>query len=570
MGIDIIVPKAGLTMTEATVATWLVSEGDHVEKDQVIADLMTEKMTVEVLAPEDGIISSIVVQETEEVQVGATLATLNTKSENNKDQDNVNRKEITKVPQSEVSSTNNVSDFSNYDVAIIGSGPGGYVAAIRIAQLGGKAIVIERNELGGVCLNSGCIPTKTLLKGAELSKLHKLSKEYGIFYSPPKIDYSKLIERKDLIVEQLKEGIAHLLKKNKVTILKGTGRVIAPHKVEVTNNDGEIESIICEHIILATGSEVQFPPIPGLVEAKPMTNKEALLRQQLPESIAIIGGGAIGCEFAGIYAPLGVKVVLIESEKEVLPGTDKDIAQFLRKSLEKDGVEFLNSSRVQEIKVENDNKILLLEQNQVLQEIVVKEILVATGRKANLDYLQHLGLEVNDGKVKLDEYLRTSEPSIFAIGDLTGVENLAHVASAQGIVAAENCMGYESKMNYQFIPRCIYTSPEIASVGLSESEAKEKGLEFQTGKHYFNANGRALTNGKAEGFIKVLRGKKYNEILGVHIVGSNASELISEAVLALNLEATTEELIATIHPHPTLSEGLLEATLDSMGKGIHV
>ena len=243
---------------------------------------------------------------------------------------------------------------------------------------------------------------------------------------------------------------------------------------------------------------------------------------------------------------------------------------YLRKSLEKDGVKFLTSSLVKDIKVEKDNKKLFIEKSQNNLEIIVEEVLVATGRTASLNNLTDIGLEVVDGKVKLDEYLRTSEQSIFAIGDLTGIENLAHVASAQGIIAAENCMGQKNKINYQYIPRCIYTSPEIASVGLTEKEAKEKGVDFQTGKHFFNANGRALTNGNTDGFIKVIRGKKYNEILGVHIVGSNASELISEAGLALNLEAITEEIISTIHPHPTLSEGLVEATLDSMDKGIHV
>ena len=327
MVINIIVPKAGLTMTEAAVATWAVSEGDYVEKGQVIVDLMTEKMTVEVVAPEEGTIASIIVQVDEEVKVGEIIATLipinkETLSEEIDDVQKPNEKEKSNI---------NESALRSCDVAVIGGGPGGYVAAIRVAQLGGKVILIERNELGGVCLNSGCIPTKTLLKGVELSRLHEISKEYGIFYNPPNIDFSKLIERKDAVVRKLQEGIAHLLKKNNVTVVKGTGKVIAPHKIEVTKKNGEVESINSKNIILATGSEARLPEIPGLTEAKPMTNKEALVQKKLPESIAIIGGGAIGCEFAGIYAPLGVKVILIESENEILQGTDHDISQLLKK-----------------------------------------------------------------------------------------------------------------------------------------------------------------------------------------------------------------------------------------------
>jgi dihydrolipoamide dehydrogenase len=566
MKMDIIVPKAGLTMTEATVTAWLVAEGQEVNKNDTIAELMTEKMTVEVEAPESGVIQRIIKQEGEEVLVGETLATLLPANVQIDIKENIalpSANEVLKNPLNKTASP-------SYDAAVIGGGPGGYVAAIRIAQLGGKVVLIERNELGGVCLNAGCIPTKTLLKGAELTKIHNLSAEFGVFYPPPTIDFSKLMEKKEALIQQLQKGISHLLKKSKVTVLNGVGEVVSPNLVKVTKKNGEIETIDCKNIILATGSEAHIPNIPGLGNANPLTSKEALSMTELPESIAIIGAGAIGCEFAGIYAPLGVKVVLIESESEILPGADLDVAQFLNKSLKKDGVEILTSSQVKEMNEENGDKTLYIEHKDHYKQIVVKEILVATGRKARLETIKEIGLAEESGGVKVDESLRTSIPSIFAIGDLTGKENLAHVASAQGIIAAENCMGNQQKMNYQSIPRCIYTSPEIASVGITEKEANTKNLDYQTGKYYFNGNGRALANGKAEGFIKVIRDKKYNQILGIHIVGPNASELISEGVLAVNLEATPEEIAATIHPHPTLSEGLLEAALASMGKGIHV
>jgi dihydrolipoamide dehydrogenase len=566
MNMDIIVPKAGLTMTEATITTWLVAEGDKVNKNDTIAELMTEKMTVEVEAPESGMIVSILKHEGEEVLVGETLATLlTTQSESQQNEGNT-------LPAANevVKSSSNETALPSYDAVVIGGGPGGYVAAIRIAQLGGRVVLIERNELGGVCLNEGCIPTKTLLKGAELTKLHSLSSEYGVYYPSPTIDFSKLLQKKEAVIGHLQNGVSHLLKKNKITVINGVGEVVSPNKVNVTRNNGEIESITTKSIILATGSETHIPNIPGLRDANPLTSKEALSLGELPESIAIIGAGAIGCEFAGIYAPFGVKVVLIESANEILPGADADVSQFLKKSLIKDGVEIITSSQVKEIKVENGEKTLYIEHQDHYKEIVVNEILVATGRKARIESLKEVGLVVENDGVKVNEYLRTNIPSIFAIGDITGKENLAHVASAQGVVAAENCMGSQKEMKYDAIPRCIYTSPEIASVGLTEKEATDRNLDYQIGKYHFNGNGRAITNGKTEGFIKVIRDKKYNQILGIHIVGPNASELISEGVLAVNLEATPEEIASTIHPHPTLSEGLLEAALASMGKGIHV
>ncbi|MFE4523757.1 dihydrolipoyl dehydrogenase [Cytobacillus firmus] len=566
MKIDIIVPKAGLTMTEASVATWLVVEGEEVKKEDTIAELMTEKMTVEVVAPENGIIGSILKQEDEEVKVGETLATLITTHEELGDYKE-NKLPFAKV---ERTSHHNKSGSEPYDAAVIGGGPGGYVSAIRIAQLGGKVILIERDDLGGTCLNSGCIPTKTLLKGAELTKLHHISKEFGVNYNSPTVDFSKLIEKKESIVGQLQKGIGHLLKKNHVTFINGIGEIVSPNKVKITKKNGELETIDCRNIILATGAEPHIPNIQGLKDANPLTSKEALSKKELPESIAIIGAGAIGCEFAGIYAPLGVEVVLIETEKDILPEFDSDVAQFLKKSLKKDGVNILTSSEVIEIRDKNGEKILYVKQEDHYTEIAVKDILVATGRKINSQKFVETGLELENAGIKVDENLRTSVPSIFAIGDVTGIENLAHVASAQGMVAAENCMGLRKQIDYQNIPRCIYTSPEIASVGLTEKSAKAKQMDFQIGKYYFNGNGRALSNGKAEGFIKVIRENKYNQILGIHIIGTNASELISEGVLALTLEATTEEIASTVHPHPTLSEGFLEAALASMEKGIHI
>lgn len=560
---NIIVPKAGLTMTEATVENWMVSEGDTVEKGEVIADLMTEKMTVEVEAPEAGKIGSLIVQEGQEVKVGETIAILLTDGNVS-----VNKERVEK-PKSGLDDNDVQVDKNAYDVAVIGSGPGGYVAAIRVAQLGGTVAIIEANELGGVCLNSGCMPTKTLLEGVEFIKAHNNAKEFGIYYEAPQIDYSQLLQKKENVVSQLQIGINQLLDKNKVTILRGTGTVISENEIEVKNNDQSKDVVTANNIIIATGSQASIPNIPGLLKADPLTNYEALERETLPESIAIVGGGAIGCEFAGIYSPLGVEVILIEQEDKILPEYDADISEYLHNKFEEDHIKILTSTQVREVNQVEKGKELVVFDGENTENIVVDEILVATGRQANIDSVSEVDVGEDSGNIQVDNQLRTSISSIFAIGDVTGKANLAHVASAQAIVAAENCMGEQSVINYDFIPKCIYTSPEIASVGLSEQEVINQNIDYSVGFYNFNSNGRALTSGNTEGFIKIIQEKKYNELLGVHIVGKGASELIAEGVLALNLEATTYEIISTIHAHPTRSEGMLEATLDSLGKSIH-
>jgi dihydrolipoamide dehydrogenase len=557
---EIIVPKAGLTMTEATVGEWLVSEGELVKKDQPILELMTEKITVEVNAPEDGILASIKKTEGDTVTVGECLAILELE---------VNTQDYLTVKTSAPKPAAETTNENSYDVAIIGGGPGGYVAAIRAAQLGGKVALIEKQNLGGTCLNVGCIPTKTLLRASELIKLTRSASVYGIFFDEPKVDYSRLMNHKEDVINKLQTGIVQLLKKNRIDVIQGKGKIVTPFKVEVHSSDNQLKSVTARNIIVATGSLPNLPGIPGLREADPMTSNEALSRTELPKSLAIIGAGAIGCEFASIYAPLGVEVTLIESASQILPGMDQDTAKYLSESLKRDGVKILVSTQVQEIQTERKTKILTVEFLHGREKIIAEDILVATGRKPNSDVLGEVGVRMEGSKITVDEQMRTSIPSIFAVGDVNGIEYLAHVASAQGLVAAEACMGIPSKMDYRTVSRCIYTSPEIASVGLNEREAKEQGYEFDIGKYHFESNARALTYGETMGFVKVLREKKYSQILGVHIIGQHASELIGEAMMAIHLEATTEEFALAIHPHPTLSEALLEAILASMDRGIH-
>ncbi|WP_126426310.1 dihydrolipoyl dehydrogenase [Brevibacillus marinus] len=572
MKIEITVPKAGLTMTEATVGKWFVREGERVRQHDVIAELVTEKITIEVNAPEAGTIATIFKQEGETVQIGERLAVIETDGS----VEVVGERE----PHLPVESNPAVGSHLTvetaamqqtvlYDAAIIGGGPAGYVAAIRASQLGGRVALIEQHNWGGTCLNIGCIPTKTLLRAAEFLKWPRTASRFGIFFDPPRTDFSQLMNYKEEVVRKLQNGIVQLLKKHDVDLLHGKGKVVAPHRVVVEAGDGERQTIEARNIIVATGSRPKLPEIPGLREAQPMTSNEALTRHELPNSIAILGGGAIGCEFAAIYAAWGAKVTVIESAGQILPGFDQELAKHLRQALQKENVQLLVSTQVEQVRTQGDQKILLAKTANGTEEILVEEILVATGRIPNAENLRELGVQQDGEQIQVDEQMRTSIPSIYAVGDVIGKEYLAHVASAQGIVAAEAIMGKPSKMDYRSIPRCIYTSPEIACVGLSESEAAAQGYDFQVGKYYFQANGRALTYGQAAGFAKVLREKRYGQILGVHIIGPNATDLISEAVLAMHLEATAEEFAMALHPHPTLSEALWEAVLSSMGRGIH-
>ncbi|KIL45399.1 dihydrolipoyl dehydrogenase [Jeotgalibacillus soli] len=559
---EIIVPKAGLTMTHATIDSWHVAEGDQVKKDQAILDLMTEKITVEVNSPDDGFIVSIQKREGETVTVGEVLAVFET---DQKKADSDHSSITNKRPTQEMTKSKNKNA---YDVAIIGGGPGGYVAAIRAAQLGGKVALIEKESMGGVCLNTGCIPTKTLLRASEILKLSRNASAYGIFFDQPRIDYGNLMNYKENTIKKLQKGIIHLLKKNKVESIQGIGIVISPTQIEIQQEEN-IFSIEAKNIIIATGSQPIIPNISGLRDIGPMTSNEALTREELPKSIAIIGAGAIGCEFAGIYAPFGVKVTLIESADQILPEADQDVAKCLSESLKKEGVRILVSSQVTHTKKENTKKILTVETDKGIEEILVDDILIATGRKPNIEGLLKFEVRMEGKNIWVDKQMRTSIPSLYAVGDVTGMEYLAHVASAQGMVAGENCMENPSAMDYRTVSRCIYTSPEIASVGLSEKQAKDQNYDFDIGKYYFESNGRALTYGETTGFVKVLREKKYGQILGVHIIGPNASELIGEAVMSIHLETTTEEFALAIHPHPTLSEAFFEAILSSMGRGIH-
>lgn len=457
-----------------------------------------------------------------------------------------------------------------YDIAIIGGGPGGYVAAIYAGKKKAKVCLIERDELGGTCLNRGCIPTKALIHSANIVSEIKQAKRFGIITRDVQIDWNTIQKNKETIVKTLTKGVENLLKANGVKTYKGTAKLLDKNTIEITYQTGQKETITAQKIILATGSSPVIIPIPGYDLPGVITSDEALSLEELPESMLIIGGGVIGIELGYIYNTMGVDITIVEMLPQILPRQDEEIQKELRKILERQGIKIYTSSKVKAIEKTEDKLITTFETQEGVKQITTDRILMAAGRKPNTEAVKDLNLDIQKTGITVDEYLRTNIQNIYAIGDVTGKSMLAHVASHQGITAAKNALGQNKKMDYKVIPGCIYTSPEVASVGLTEEEARQKYKDnIKIGRFPFIASGKALTLGERQGFVKIISDSKYNEILGVHILGPNATELAAEAALAIKLECTAEELADTIHAHPTLSEAVMEASFDLLGEPIH-
>ena len=454
-----------------------------------------------------------------------------------------------------------------YDIIVVGGGPGGYVAAIKAAQLGAKTALVEKEVVGGICLNHGCIPTKTFLKSAKVYKTLQHSNDYGVTSTGSiGFDWSKIVSRKDGVVKQLTGGVAFLLKKNGVDVYNGFGDIKSANEVVVNG-----ESLQTKNVIIATGASAIVPPIPGVEDAYKkgivVTSRELLAIQNYPKSILIVGGGVIGVEFATVFNSFGSKVTIIEKMDGILPTMDEEVRVAYTKTLKRDGIEILTGAEVKSV---NDHKLTY---NLAGQDVTIEGdlILMAVGTRANSKGLEHLGLEMDRANIKTNEYLQTNVPGIYAIGDVNGKFMLAHVAEHEGIVAVEHILkkGHQ-KMDYDKVPSCIYGSPEIAAIGLTEKEAKARGIDYKVSKVPLAAVGKALADGEKEGFIKLIVDKKYLEVVGVHIYAYNATELISEFSVAMASEATAYEIAHAIHPHPTLSELSLEAALGAIDKAIHI
>ncbi|MFA7075331.1 MAG: dihydrolipoyl dehydrogenase [Candidatus Izemoplasmatales bacterium] len=459
--------------------------------------------------------------------------------------------------------------MTKYDLVVLGSGPGGYVAAIKAAQKKLRVAIIEKNAIGGVCLNWGCIPTKSLLKSAKVYKEILHSKDYGIIIEDQSVikpDWKSIIKRKDRIVGRLTGGVKMLLKKNGVDIYNAEGKILNNHEILV--NDKKIET---ENIIIATGASPIIIPINGLQKAYEdgyvLTSKELLDIKEIPKELIIVGGGVIGVEFATIFSSFGTKVTIIEREKEILLNVDDDVREFMVKKLKKEKINILTESSVKNI---TNNELTYESIDANIQLIKADKILLSAGMKANISSFTKLDLVMDNNFVKVNDQMQTSINNVYAIGDVNGKMMLAHVASHQGLIAVDHILGKTEKINYNQIPSVIYSFPEIAQIGFTEKTAKTNGLEYIVSKFPIQANGKALASNESDGFIKIIASKNYNEIIGVHIVSDNASDLISEAVMTMKLEGTADEIIKAIHPHPTISEIFHEAALGIVDKPIHI
>lgn len=461
----------------------------------------------------------------------------------------------------------------NYDLVILGGGPGGYVAAIRASQLGLKTALIEKQELGGVCLNIGCIPTKTLLRNAEVLSLFKNARAFGITVDGLSFDYSKAVDRSRQVVKRLQKGVAYLLQKGKVDIINGRGAFISDQKIEVFNRDGTLsETVAGERIIIATGARPKSIKGFEIDGKKIISSNEALFLRDLPDRMIIIGGGAVGVEFAYLFSTYGVKVTLLEAMDHILPEEDNEVADILKKSLGKKGIDILTGVSIKEKKTGDTLKVTV-ESKEGDREIEANSVLMAVGREPNAEGLglEKIGVKRLNGFIKINKGLETSVPGIYAVGDVAGPPLLAHKAMAEGVLAVEIITGKtdEKSIDKDSIPRCVYTNPQVAGIGLTEKEAVKRGYEVKVGRFPFRANGKALAMGETEGLVKIISDAGSDEILGAQLIGPEVTEILGEITVARVLGTTSYELSKIIHPHPTLSEAILEAAGAISGKAIH-
>ncbi len=464
----------------------------------------------------------------------------------------------------------------NFDLIIIGSGPGGYVAAIRAAQLGMNVAVVERESLGGICLNWGCIPTKALLKSAQVFDYIKHAADYGIVVENAKPDFDNMVKRSRGVADGMSKGIQFLFRKNKITVIDGTGKLLRGKKVEVTAADGKKTEYAANHIIIATGARAKALPNLPIDGKKIIEYRKAMSLETLPKRLVVVGAGAIGVEFAYFYNTIGTEVTVVEFlEQGLVPREDPDVSKELAKVFKKEGIKVMANTSVESVDTSGKTCKVKTKDRKTGEEAIIEcdVVLSAAGVAPNLENigLEALGIQTDRGLIKVDEFYRTNVPGIYAIGDIVPGPALAHVASAEGITCVEKIAGHHPQpIDYNNIPSCTYCWPEVASVGYTEQAAKEAGYEIKVGKFPFSASGKAKASGAANGFVKLIFDAKYGEFLGAHMIGGNVTEMIAEVVVARKLETTGHEIIKAIHPHPTMSEAIMEAAAAAYGEVIHL
>lgn len=572
MAVEVIMPKLGVDMQEGQILEWKKKEGDVVKEGDILLEIMSDKTNMELEAEASGTLLKILKGDGETVPVTEVIAYIGEAGENvgseapSKKVEEKVAEPVTKETSAlteDVAKTDENKDV-DYDVIVVGGGPAGYYAAIRAAQLGAKALLVEKSVVGGTCLNRGCIPTKTYLKNAEMIDHIKHAADRGIMIDNPsfKIDMSKTVDVKNTVVKTLTNGIKGLLKSYSVDTLDGVGEVTKNKVVSVNG-----KSYKGAKIILATGSKVTKIPIPGMDSKLVMTSDDILDLREIPETLAIIGGGVIGVELGQAFCSFGSKVTIIEMADRLLASADEEVSQVLKKSLESRGIKILTSTKLNEI-IEKDGKLTFKLEGK--EDVVADKALVSIGRVPELAGLSKLDIDMERNKIKVNEYMETSIPGIYAPGDVNGIKMLAHAAFRMGEIAAENAVkGNHRKVKLDCTPAAVYTLPEIGMVGMTEKEAREK-YDINIGKFNFAGNGRAIASNETTGFVKVIASKKYGEILGVHIIGPAAAEMINEAAALMEMEITVNEVAKTIHGHPTYSEAMYEACMDVLGEAIHL
>lgn len=460
-----------------------------------------------------------------------------------------------------------------YDIIVLGSGPGGYVTAIRASQLGFKVAVIEKENLGGVCLNWGCIPTKALLKSAQVFEYLKHASDYGLTVKEFDKDFGAVINRSRGVADGMSKGVQFLMKKNKIDVIEGFGKVKPGKKIDVTSNDGKVTEYSADHIIIATGARSRELPNLPQDGKKVIGYRQAMTLAEQPKRMIVVGSGAIGVEFASFYNAMGTEVTIVEFMPNVVPVEDEDISKQFERSLKKSGITVMTNSSVERIDT-SGNGVKAYVKTSKGEEVLEADILLsAVGIKTNIENigLEDVGIAVDRDKILVNDYYQTNIPGYYAIGDVTPGQALAHVASAEGILCVEKIAGHHVEpIDYGNVPGCTYATPEIASVGLTEKQAKEKGYELKVGKFPFTASGKAKAAGTPDGFVKVIFDAKYGEWLGCHMIGAGVTDMIAEAVVARKLETTGHEILKAIHPHPTMSEAVMEAVADAYGEVIHL
>ncbi|NLQ63852.1 dihydrolipoyl dehydrogenase [Streptococcus mutans] len=575
MAVEIIMPKLGVDMQEGEIIEWKKQEGDEVKEGDILLEIMSDKTNMEIEAEDSGVLLKIVkgngqvVPVTEVIgYIGATGETIETNAAPAASADDLKAAGL-EVPDTLGESAAPAAQKTpladdEYDMIVVGGGPAGYYAAIRGAQLGGKVAIVEKSEFGGTCLNKGCIPTKTYLKNAEILDGIKIAAGRGINFASTNytIDMDKTVAFKDTVVKTLTSGVQGLLKANKVTIFNGLGQV-NPDKIVTVGS----ETIKGHNIILATGSKVSRINIPGIDSPLVLTSDDILDLREIPKSLAVMGGGVVGIELGLVYASYGTEVTVIEMADRIIPAMDKEVSLELQKILSKKGMNIKTSVGVAEIVEANNQLTLKLNDGS---EVVAEKALLSIGRVPQLSGLENLNLELERGRIKVDDYQETSISGIYAPGDVNGRKMLAHAAYRMGEVAAENAIwGNVRKANLKYTPAAVYTHPEVAMCGITEEQARQEYGNVLVGKSSFSGNGRAIASNEAQGFVKVVADAKYHEILGVHIIGPAAAEMINEASTIMENELTVDELLRSIHGHPTFSEVMYEAFADVLGEAIH-